>query len=231
MGHDIDLKAADGHKLSAWRADPAGTPRGGLVVIQEIFGVNAHIRAVADGFARDGYSVVAPALFDRVERGVELDYSPESIARGRDIRGKVGWDEALADIAAAVAALKGTRVAATGYCWGGSLAWLAATRLSGISASVCYYGGQIAQFRDEVPKCPVLMHFGSEDKSIPAADIDAIRAARPGVPIHSARPGVSIHVYPGAGHGFSCDHRASYDPSSAALARTRTLEFLAAAMG
>ena len=222
MGETIQLRAADGHKFSAYVAEPDGAPRGAIVVIQEIFGVNSHIRAVADGFAADGYKAIAPAMFDRIERNVDLGYDPDSIARGRELKGRMDWDNPLLDIQAAIATLSGLKTGVVGYCWGGSLAWLAATRLAGIDAAVCYYGGQINDFRDEAAKCPVLMHFGDKDGSIPTDAIEAIRAAQPDIP---------IHVYEGAGHGFSCDHRASYDAGSATTARQRTMKFLAENVG
>ena len=218
MGEIIQLESSDGHELAAYVAEPDGEPRGGIVVIQEIFGVNSHIRAVTDGFAADGYKAVAPALFDRIERGVELGYDPDSVARGRELKERMDWDGPLLDIRAAAAALSGLTTGVVGYCWGGSLAWLAATRLEGIAAAVCYYGGQINDFRDETAKCPVLMHFGSEDSSIPADAVEAIRTAQPNIP---------IHVYEGAGHGFNCDHRASHHASASISARQRTMEFIA----
>ena len=217
MGKTITLKASDGHELSAYRADPAGTARGGLVVIQEIFGVNSHIRAVADGFAAEGYAAGAPALFDRVERGVELGYEEDGRTRGRGIRADIAWDDALQDVAAAVAALSGKPVGVVGYCWGGSLAWLAATRIAGIAASVGYYGGQIKDFKDEAPRCPVMLHFGTEDASIPMDAVAAVQAAQPDIP---------VHIYEGAGHGFNCDQRGSYHAQAATTARARTLAFL-----
>lgn len=220
MGETIKLTAQDGHEFAAYRVDPEGAPRSGVVVAQEIFGVNGHIRSVADGFAAEGYAAIAPALFDRIERGVELGYDPDSVARGRELKAKTDWEGPLQDIRAAADALAGLKVAVVGYCWGGSLAWLSATRIGGLAAAVCYYGGQIKDFREETPRCAVLMHFGSQDQGIPLSDVDAIRAAHADLP---------IHVYEGAGHGFNCDQRASYDPAAASLARTRTLEMIAAA--
>ncbi|MBI3453497.1 MAG: dienelactone hydrolase family protein [Rhodospirillales bacterium] len=218
MGTTIQLTAADGHKLAAYRADPAGKPRGGIVVVQEIFGVNGHIRGVCDGFAADGYAVVAPALFDRVRPGIELGYAEADIASGREVRGKIPWEQALADLRAAMDALDGAgRRGIVGYCWGGSVAWLAATRLDGLAAAVSYYGAQIAPFAAEQPRCPALLHFGETDHSIPLADVDKLRAAQAGNP-------VEIHLYP-AGHGFNCEARASHHPASAARARERTLAF------
>jgi carboxymethylenebutenolidase len=219
MGEMVTLTADDGFKLSAYRAAPAGKPRGGLVVIQEIFGVNRHIQQVTDGFAADGYAALAPAVFDRVERGVSLGYTQDDIARGRAIREKLGWDTMVMDVKAAVDALKkdGLKVGVVGYCMGGSLAWLAATRIPGVAAAVSYYGGAVADHAQEQPKAPVLLHFGETDQSIPKEHWEKIRAAHPNLP---------LHVYKDAGHGFNCDHRASYHEPSARLARQRTLEFL-----
>ena len=223
MGQTISLTAADGHRLTAYRADPAGAQRGGLVVIQEIFGVNDHIRGVCDAFADDGYRVVAPALFDRAEPGIALAYDADGMTRGRAFKAELGWDGPLADVAAAVAALKNDGpVAVVGYCWGGSVAWLAATRLAGLACVVGYYGGQIVDFKDETPRCPVLLHFGETDAAIPLAAVEAIRAAHPEIP---------VHLYPGAGHGFNCEPRADYHPESARLARERTMAFLARHIG
>ncbi len=219
---NLTLTAEDGHRCGAYRADPDGTPRGGIVVIQEIFGVNKHIRSVCDGFAADGYAALAPALYDRETPGVELDYSTEGITRGREIRAGIGWDGPVRDIAAALEALAPVgRIGTVGYCWGGSLSWLAATRLQ-VACAVCYYGGQIVDFKDEKPGCPVLIHFGETDQSISMDDVEAIRAAQPGVP---------VHVYPGAGHGFNCDLRADFHPASVELARERTLAFFAEHIG
>ncbi len=223
MGRDVTLTAEDGHKLSAYRAEPSGQPRGGLVVIQEIFGVNHHIRNVTDGFAADGYVSLAPAVFDRVERGVSMGYTPADIERGRAIRGKLGWDKMVMDVRAAVKALRdeGLEVGVVGYCMGGSLAWLAATRIDGVAASIAYYGGAIAEFAHEKPRCPVLVHWGETDASIPPDHWEKLRQAHPDVP---------QHVYP-AGHGFSCDERGSYHEPSARLARERTIAFLRTHVG
>jgi carboxymethylenebutenolidase len=218
MGEKTTLHAEDGHKLSAYRATPAGTPRGGLVIIQEIFGVNPHIRRVCDGFAGDGYAVLAPALFDRVEPGYETGYAQDDVERGRNVRQKLGWDLMVTDTRAAVDALRksGTKVGVVGYCMGGSMAWLAATRIPGVAVAVGYYGGAVAEFAAETPRCPVLLHFGESDTSIPREHWDKIREAQPTVP---------MHIYP-AGHGFNCDARGNYHEPSARLARERTLEFL-----
>ena len=220
MGDWIQLTADDGHELSAYETDPGDTNRG-LVVIQEIFGVNEHIRDMVDRFAGHGYRAVAPALFDRVRPGVELGYDENGINDGREIRGQVSWDDAVADMKAAVTHLSAHGpVAVVGYCYGGSMAYLASTRLA-VAAAVGYYGGQIVQFLDETPGCPLMLHFGETDRAIPLDDVEKIRANFPEVP---------IHVYEGAGHGFSCDRRGSYHEPSATLALERTLTFLDEAM-
>jgi carboxymethylenebutenolidase len=223
MGEMVTLEAEDGHRLAAYRATPAGAPRGGLVVIQEIFGVNRHVRTVADGWAADGYLALAPALFDRVERDVQLDYQTADVEWGRDLRGRIPVDDALRDVAAAVRALAGcvARVGVVGYCWGGTLAWLSATRLGGVSAAVGYYGVGIADTAGEAPRCPVLLHFGKADASIPREHYEKVQRLHPALP---------VHIYP-AGHGFNCDERGSHHAPSARLARERTLAFLRTHLG
>lgn len=217
MPQSITLSAADGHRLSAYVAAPTGSARGALVVVQEIFGVNSHIRSVADGYAADGYLAVAPALFDRVERGVELGYSQDDIQRGFALKTASANEKALLDIAAAIAHVKAVgRVVIVGYCWGGLLSWLAACELEGLAASVPYYGGGMPAQAALKPRCPVLAHFGEQDTHIPLPTVEAFR---------QAQPGVTVHLY-AAGHGFNCDQRGSFDAASAALARQRTLVFL-----
>lgn len=217
MGTTIKAKAADGHELDVYRAEPAGPARGGLVIAQEIFGVNSHIRAVCDGYAADGYLVVAPALFDRVERGVELGYQSEDVARGRKLREPIALEQALMDMEAAAGEIAGAgRIGAIGYCWGGTIAWVAATRSRSFAATVGYYGGGVPDLAAEQPNCPVQLHFGEQDQSIPLAGVEKVKAAHPEVP---------VFIYP-AGHGFSCDQRGSYHAESARLARERTLAFL-----
>jgi carboxymethylenebutenolidase len=214
MAETIKLKASDGHTFDAYVAQPSGKPRGGLVVIQEIFGANRHMRKTADGFAADGYLCVTPALFDRVKPGIELGYGPDDIAKGRDIRQQVKLDQVLLDLKAAVdAAGAAGKVGAVGYCWGGSLAFLCATRL-GVQAASGYYGGAIVPHKDEKPGCPTILHFGERDKGIPLTDVEIIR---------KARPDVAIYIYP-ADHGFNCDERGSWEPTSAKIARERTLD-------
>jgi carboxymethylenebutenolidase len=212
----VHLNAADGHELDAYEVRPVEATAS-VVVVQEIFGVNAHIRSVVDRYASFGYHTIAPALFDRVERGVELQYDETGIARGRELAMAVRWEPAMLDIAAAVAAATGP-VAVVGYCFGGSLAWLAANQLP-IAAAVGYYGGQVHDFVDQAPNVPTMLHFGELDHAIPLDQVEAVAVAHPLVP---------VHVYPGAHHGFSCDARDSYHPLSAAIALGRTLEFLIA---
>jgi carboxymethylenebutenolidase len=224
MGETLTLTAEDGHKFAAYRATPSGTPRGGLVVVQEIFGVNQHIRKVADGFAADGYLSIAPALFDRVERGYESGYGPQDIERGRATRGKLTLDQAMMDVKATVKELakSGVKVGVVGYCFGGTIAWLAATRIDGVAAAVGYYGGGIAETAEEKPKCPVMLHFGETDASIPKEHYEKVQRLHPNVP---------AYVYPGAGHGFVCDERGSYHAASATLARQRTIDFFRKHLG
>ena len=218
MGRMSSLVAADGHRLDAYEATPAGPARGGIVVVQEIFGINDHIRRVADDFAANGYRVVAPALFDRVRRNITLGYTDADIAEGRSIRSRVTFEHALADVGAAQAMLGDDgRVGIVGYCWGGTVTWLAAGRLEGFAAASSYYGGGIGQFASEHPRCPTQCHFGEKDHAIPLHEVDAVR---------SANPDVEVFTY-AAGHGFNCDARASYDANAAALARERTLAFFA----
>ena len=220
MGTTIRGTAADGHELSIYRADPDGAPRGALVIVQEIFGVNSHIRAVCDDLAKEGYVAVAPALFDRAERGVELGYQPDDVTRGRAIREKVTLDQALADVEAAAKAVAGP-IGVIGYCWGGTVAWIAATRSRTFAAAVSYYGGGVPDLGEEQPNCPVLLHFGEQDHAIPLEGVERLKSLHPDLP---------VHIYP-AGHGFNCDQRASYHAESARLARERTLAFLREHLG
>jgi len=223
MGEMITLTAEDGHKLAGYRATPSGKPRGGLVVIQEIFGVNSHIKSVTDGFAAEEYLALAPAIFDRAEPGFETGYRQEDIDRGRAVRMKISLDDMVKDIRAAARSLTtaGHKVGVVGYCLGGSLAWLSATRIDGLACTIGYYGGAIAEHAHENPRCPVLLHWGETDQSIPPDHWKKLSTAHPEVP---------THVYP-AGHGFSCDARGSYHEPSAKLARTRTLDFLRQHLG
>jgi carboxymethylenebutenolidase len=219
----VSLTAHDGHVLSAYEAEPKRPPRGGVVLLQEIFGITPHIRSVCDGYAEHGYHVVAPALFDRVRRGTELGYSPEDAAIGRDLRGRIAWDAVFADVLAAIGRLRGSgKVAALGYCWGGTVAWRAAAQVQGIAAAVCYYGTQIGPYVGEKPRCPVLMHFGEADPIATLEQAGQLRAAQ------GAQ--VEIQVYP-ASHGFNCDEIDNFHQPSAALALRRSLDFLATHIG
>ena len=217
MGRMIELTAADGFRLSAWRADPAGTPRGALVVAQEIFGVNSHIRSVCEGFAADGYVAIAPALFDRYEPRVDIGYTPEDIAKGRALKALAQLESALLDVAAARDAVTASgKVAVVGYCWGGYVAWMTAARLPGFACAIAYYGGGILDAASEVPRCPVMAHFGERDGGIPVAGVRELMAKH---------PAAQMFIY-AADHGFNCDQRAAYDAAAATLARGRTLQFL-----
>jgi carboxymethylenebutenolidase len=222
MGEHITLKASDGFELGAWRADPAGAPRGGIVVIQEIMGVNHHIQAVANLYASHGYLAVAPAIFDRAEPGFEAGYDGPSIQRGMALAGKIEREKMLLDVAAAIAFVKSAgKVGVVGYCLGGTVAYLAACRLSGLAAASCYYGGGVLAVKDEAPKVPTILHFGSKDAHIPVAGVKEFEAAHPGLP---------VYIYE-ADHGFNCDERGGYDAPSAALARSRTLDFFKREVG
>jgi len=217
MGQAIELTAADGFKLAAYRADPAGKARGALVVAQEIFGVNSHIKSVCDGFAADGYVAIAPALFDRYERGVDIGYTPADIAKGRELKGKTTIDAALRDVAAARDAVSSSgKVGVVGYCWGGYVAWMTASRLPGFACAIPYYGGGMLEASGEQPKCPLIAHFGERDANIPVAGVRELAAAH---------PEAQVYIY-AADHGFNCDQRGSYDAAAAKLARERTLAFL-----
>jgi carboxymethylenebutenolidase len=211
------LTASDRHELDAYEVQPDGASAS-IVIVQEIFGVNAHIRSVVDRYASFGYRAIAPALFDRGERGVELGYDDAGRARGIELVMPIAFDAAMLDVTAAVEHVAETGpVAVIGYCFGGSVAWIAACDLP-IAAAVGYYGGQIHGMIDREPKVPTMLHFGELDHGIPLDQVTAIAAAHPEVP---------VHVYEGADHGFNCDARATHDARSAAIALGRTLEFLA----
>jgi carboxymethylenebutenolidase len=217
MGEWIKLKSADGFEFPAWKEIPEGAPRGGVVVVQEIFGVNHHIRSVAHRLAAAGYVAIAPAIFERVEPGFDVGYDDESRAKGFAVMGKFDRAKALADIAAAVeAAEQGGKVGIVGFCLGGALAWASAARLDGLDAAVGFYGNIIA-IKDPSPKIPTQMHFGEKDGHIPAAEIRAIAASK---------PEIGFHFYP-ADHGFACDERGAFEAESAAIAWGRTIEFFA----
>jgi len=218
MGEFVTLKAADGFELSAYVARPRGEPVAGLVVVQEIFGVNQHIRSVADGYANDGYLAVAPAIFDRIERGVELGYDGADLQRAMGFVPKLDFEKAEADIAAAMgfaASETGKKVGVIGYCFGGTMAWVAAAKLHP-AVAVGYYGGRIVNYLNETLTAPVMLHFGKQDGHIPAEGV---------AKIHAAYPEVEVYWYD-AGHGFNCEARASFEPLSARVARERSLNFL-----
>lgn len=228
MGQFTDLRSADGTTIPAYVAQPSGKARGGIVVVQEIFGVNSHIRSVADGYAQEGYLAVAPATFQRVKPGVELGYGEEDMKAGFALKTAV---EALPspgvmqDLQAAIdhAGQQAGKVGIVGFCWGGLLTWRAACTLSGLSAAVPYYGGGVTTPEEvaRAPKCPVLAHFGDQDHWIPLDTVEAFR---------KAHPEVEVHVYH-ANHGFNCDQRGSYNAQAAKLARERTLAFFGKHVG
>ena len=222
MGKMIQLTASDGHKLSAYRAEPAGKPKGGLVVAMEIFGVNSHIRSVADGYATDGYLVIAPALFDRVQPDYEAGYSQEEIQKGIGFIQKINLDDTMKDVAAAVQNIASDgEIGIVGYCWGGTVSWKAASSVAGLACAIPYYGGGVPGLIGLKPKCPVMFHWGETDQSIPMDKAKEFAAA------HKDQ----THYFYAAGHGFNCDQRGSFNAESAKLARSRTLEFLAKHVG
>jgi carboxymethylenebutenolidase len=220
MGEFTTLMARDGHEFNAWLTAPKGPARGAVLIAQEIFGVNHHIRNVAESYAAAGYVTIAPCLYDRIRRGIELGYSEREVQEGRGYRLQIPKEKTLLDLGASINVVKHAgRVAVVGYCWGGTLSYLAACELP-IACAVSYYGGQIKDHLAKSPRRPVLYHFGEKDPYIPASDIEKIRAAD---------PTGEFHLYP-ADHGFNCDERGSYDPASASLALTRTHAFLTAQM-
>lgn len=216
MGHEIALDTPSG-RVCAWRADPVAQPTGGLVVVQEIFGVNGHVRSLVERYCAEGWVALAPELFDPIEHGVELGYDAAGVEKGRALAEELGFDRAVAIVGAAAAKLhdEGLAVAAVGFCWGGTVALLSNTRLA--LPAVSYYGGRSVPFLGEALRAPMLFHFGEHDPIIPPDDVARHRAAYPEAP---------MHLYP-AGHGFHCDERPDYHPESARLAHRRTMEFLA----
>ena len=212
----VELKAADGHRCAAFRVNPEGKPRGAIVVVEEIFGVNPHIRAVAARYAGLGYVTVAPSLFDRTERGVELRYDEEGLRRGRELASATTPEGLMADMTAAMESVASAgRVGTVGYCFGGAVVWAAAAKIDGLACAVSYYGSRILTLRDLAPKVPVMMHVGEEDQSFPVEQVREIAGAH---------DNVTLHEYE-AGHGFNCDHREDFAPQSAAHALARTLAF------
>ncbi len=217
MGGKVTLRSPkDGFAFGAYRAPHDDARRGGLVLIQEIFGVTAHIRELADGFAADGYETLAPSLYDRRQSGFEADYSASDVAKARQYSEAAPWDEVAADLEACVAAL-GPPVFVAGYCWGGTATWLAACRCDGVAAASSFYGRRIPELIEETPRCPIILHFGRRDPTIPPQTVEAIAARHPDIP---------IHLYD-AGHGFVSDRRADFTPDAARLARLRTLQLFA----
>ena len=221
MGQTITLTAQDGHRLTAWRTGPENA-RAGIVVIQEIFGVNHHIRNMCEKIAAEGYAVIAPALFDRTEPQAELGYTPEDVKQGIALRGRLDNHQVMLDVDAAAHALGSRTLGITGYCFGGTVAWWGATRSNRFAAASGWYGGGVAGTRTERPMCPVQLHFGEKDTGIPLTDVEAIRAAQ---------PGIEVYVYQGAQHGFGCDERASFSAPDAALAHERTFAFFKQHLG
>lgn len=216
MGSFVTLTGADGNTFSAYKAEPEGTPKGGVVIMQEIFGINSHIRSVVDRMAGEGYTAIAPAIFDRIEKGVELGYNEDTMKQGMGYRGQLSWDDVINDVNASVAEIADAgKTGILGFCFGGSIAWVAADQ-SPIKAAASWYGGQIHQEIARQPKCPVQLHFGTEDFSIPNEAIEDIKTAHPDTP---------VYVYDGAGHGFNCNDRGSFHEGSAQLAWDRTIEF------
>lgn len=229
MSKMVELKSQDGQSIPAYVAMPPGKPRGAIVVVQEIFGVNSHIRSVADGYAADGYVALAPSTFHRVKAGVELGYADADMKEGFTLKTAVEGlptPGVLADLQAAIdeaARLSGGRVGMVGYCWGGLLTWRSACLLNGLAAAVPYYGGGMTSEAEAArePQCPVMAHFGDQDHWIPLESVEAFKARQ---------PKVEVHVY-AANHGFNCDQRGSYDAAAARLARERTLAFFGRHVG
>lgn len=216
-GSTIQLVASDGHRLAAYRAHPDGESRAGLVVLQEIFGVNKHIRELCDRYAASGFMAVAPSLFDRAERDIDMGYDADAVETGRRLRAAIGWDASLLDVQAAIdEASAAGPVVVLGFCWGGTLAFLAATRLKGVSCAVSYYGGQTVPFAQEPIRVPVIMHFGEFDPRIPESDREVIQ---------KGNPAIEMHVFP-ADHGFNCDHRKEFDADCAERAQALTNDFI-----
>lgn len=217
MGETIRLTSPfDGFEFDAYHAPTRDARRGGLLLIQEIFGVTDHIRELADSFAEDGYDVIAPAFYDRLEPGFQASYEPGDIQKGVRLSQATPWDQVAGDAQAAITALK-PPVFVTGYCWGGAATWLAACRCEGLLAAAGFYGRRISELLDETPRCPTILHFGKSDASIPMDKVEAIRERHPDVP---------IYLYD-AGHGFVSDRRSDHHPDSARLARLRTLQLFA----
>ena len=223
MGTSIELNTSDGHTLGAYKATPVGSPKGGVVVIQEIFGVNQHIKNVTDEFAKNGFVAVAPALFDRTEKGLELGYGQDDFQKGKETRGSLNDEGIQNDVQAAIdEASKAGKVGIVGYCFGGYVSWLAACKCSGLSAASTFYGGGIHAKREDTPKVPVIFNFGDNDGGIPLSQVHDIKEANPEIP---------CYVYDEAGHGFCCDDRESYNQGACERAHKRTLDHFASHVG
>ena len=217
MGELLKTTASDGHELTSYLTQPTSAPLGGLVIIQEIFGVNKHIKSIADKYAKEGYLVAAPSLFDRIDKGIELGYEPEDIERGRALKEITGNDAPLKDIEAARSIVSAAgKVGVIGFCWGGTLTWLAACKVPGFACASSYYGGGIGNLISFTSKCPIIFHFGEKDESIPLDEVERVKVNQPDSP---------VYLYP-AGNGFNCDERASFEPISSKIAEERTLEYL-----
>lgn len=220
---NLTLKAKDGHQFHAYQALPEGPVRGAVIVVQEIFGVNIHIRDVCDRFAAEGYAAIAPAIFDRIEPGFESGYSPEEIEKARSFVGKLDFDALMLDVDAARAAVADYgKVGIVGFCLGGSVAFLGATRMDGIAAASCYYGRLIQKFADETPRCPTQLHYAGIDSSIPPENYEEVRAKR---------PEAAFYLYENVHHGFNCDRRETFDQEAATLAWSRTMELFHSTLG
>ena len=216
MNEIIEITAKDNHQFSAYISQPLGKPKAGIVIIQEIFGVNTHIKEVTDLYASKGYLCIAPSLFDRIEKNITLSYDENGISKGRNLKELCDKD-ALKDIEASISVVSSAgKVAVIGYCWGGSLSWRIGCQNSNLAASICYYGGDIPKLKDLEPKCKVLTHFGELDKGIPINDVKIFE---------ETRPEVLTYTYP-ADHGFNCNHRSQYNKTCANIAFERTLKFL-----
>lgn len=217
MTPTIQLTAADGFALSAYVAQPERTPKGCLIILPEIFGVNSHIRSVADRYAAIGYLAIAPFMFDRTQRGLDLGYSDADVRLGQALMRNLDWDQAVLDIVAAGEwGTRAGKVGIVGYCWGGTAAWVAASRATGFACAVSYYGNAIPTVLEDLPRIPMMLHWGEKDHLI---SLEAIRK------VAAAAPAAATHIYP-TGHGFNCDQRSLFHAESAALAERRTLEFL-----
>ena len=224
MGQTVTLTTSDGHTLDGYRADPSGAAKGGVVVIQEIFGVNSHVRHVVDMFAGKGYAAISPALFDRTEKGVELGYDEVSFGRGRELRGGLNDEWILADVDAAARAVSDAgKVGLIGYCFGGYVAWISGCNLDSLACSVSCYGGGIApRAVNDTPRMPMQMHFGDKDHAIPMGDVQAIRDAHPEIP---------SFIYDDSAHGFCCDDRDVYNQGAEARCHERALALFAEHVG